>query len=67
VWRDRLLAEGEPALAALIAAEPGLDAKRLRALVAQARAEAAADRPPAAARELFRWLRDALAAAGANA
>ncbi len=67
VWRDRLLAEGEPALAALLAAEPALDAKRLRALLAQARAEAAAGRPPAAARELFRWLRDALAAAGANA
>jgi ribosome-associated protein len=67
VWRDRLLAEGEPALAALVAAEPGLDAKRLRALVARAGAEAAAGRPPAAARELFRWLRDALAADGANA
>jgi ribosome-associated protein len=61
-WRDRLLGEGEPALAALAAAAPGLDAGRLRALLAQARAEAAAGRPPAAARELFRYLRGALAA-----
>ncbi len=61
-WRDRLLAEGEPALAALVGAAPELDAGRLRALLGQARAEAAAGRPPAAARELFRYLRGALAA-----
>ncbi len=66
-WRDRLLAEGEPALAALAAATPGLDVGRLRALLAQARAEAAAGRPPAAARALFRCLRDALAAEGESA
>jgi ribosome-associated protein len=66
-WRDRLLAEGEPALAALAAAAPGLDAGRLRALLAQARTEAAAGRPPAAARELFRYLRGALAADGPSA
>ncbi|HUO80622.1 MAG TPA: ribosome biogenesis factor YjgA [Steroidobacteraceae bacterium] len=67
VWRDRLLAEGEAALAALIAAAPQLDAGRLRALVARAGGEAAAGRPPAAARELFRYLRDALAADGPSA
>jgi ribosome-associated protein len=66
-WRDRLLAEGEPALAALIAAAPALDAAELRRLVAAARAEAAARRPPAASRALFRWLREALAAPGASA
>jgi ribosome-associated protein len=61
-WRDRLLAEGEPALAALLATAPELDAGRLRALLGQVRAEARAGCPPAAARELFRYLRDALAA-----
>jgi ribosome-associated protein len=66
-WRDRLLAEGEPALLALAAATPGLDAARLGALLASARAEAAAGRAPAAARELFRWLRSALAAGGPSA
>jgi ribosome-associated protein len=59
-WRDRLVAEGEPAVVALLEASPGLDAARLRARVADARAEQAAGRAPAAARELFRWLRDSL-------
>ena len=61
-WRDRLLSEGEPAVSALLAAEPGLDALELRRLLATASAEAAAGRPPAAARTLFRWLRESLAA-----
>ncbi len=62
-WRDRLIVEGEPAVNALLAAEPSLDAARLRALVADARAERTQGRAPAFARELFRWLRDALAGA----
>jgi ribosome-associated protein len=61
-WRERLLAEGEPAIAALSAAEPRVDAAELRALLAQARAETTAGRPPAAARVLFRRLREWLAA-----
>jgi ribosome-associated protein len=59
--RDRLLAEGERALMPLLAAHPELDAKELRALIATAHAEAAAGRPPAASRALFRRLRDSLA------
>jgi ribosome-associated protein len=65
-WRDRLLAEGEPAIVALLATETRLDAARLRRYVDTARHEAALGRPPAAARELFRWLREALAAGGSN-
>jgi ribosome-associated protein len=65
-WRDRLLAEGEPALSALLATEPGLDAGHLRRLVDTARHEASLGRPPAAGRELFRWLREALAPGSAN-
>jgi len=61
VWRDRLLAEGEGALAALLATYPKLDAAELRALIATAHAEASAGRPPAAARALFRRLRESLA------
>lgn len=60
-WRDRLVAEGEPAIEALVASEPRLNAKRLRTLVAEARAQRDAGRPPAAARALFKFLRDALA------
>ncbi len=66
-WRDRLLTEGAPAIAALGALAPGLDAPALGQLVARAQQEAASGRPPAAARELFRRLRDTLAAADPSA
>lgn len=61
VWRDRLLTEGAPALAALIALEPSLDGAELKLLIATAHAEAASGRPPAASRLLFRRLRESLA------
>ncbi|MFO0450929.1 MAG: ribosome biogenesis factor YjgA, partial [Pseudomonadota bacterium] len=61
-WRDRLVNEGAPAIEAPLAAEPSLDAAHLCDLVATARAERAAGRAPSAARELFRWLRETLAA-----
>jgi ribosome-associated protein len=66
-WRDRLLSEGDPAMTALLASHPELDAQRLRTLVMTARHEADVGRPPAAARELFRWLREALAQPGESA
>jgi ribosome-associated protein len=66
-WRDRLIAEGEPAVAALLASEPRLDPTRLRALVADARRERDEGRAPAFSRELFRWLRESFAAASPSA
>ena len=61
-WRERLLAD-EPAawmeLGGLVAAA---DLQQMRSLMRQARAEQAAARPPAAARQLFRRLREALQA-----
>jgi ribosome-associated protein len=62
-WRGRLLAEGEPAIAALLESAPALDAAELKKLLATARADLSAGRGVAASRALFRWLRDALAAA----
>ena len=59
-WRDRLLGDDASAwteLALLIAAE---DLQQLRGLARQARAEQDAARPPAAARQLFRRLREVL-------
>jgi ribosome-associated protein len=59
-WRERLLADEAAAwteLAGLIDPD-GL--QQLRALARQARAEQTASRPPAAARQLFRRLREAL-------
>ncbi len=57
-WRDRLLAEGDDALGEWLAEHPGADRQQLRALVRQARLEAERAKPPRAARELFRLLRD---------
>jgi ribosomal 50S subunit-associated protein YjgA (DUF615 family) len=62
-WRGRLLAEGEPAIAALLESAPALDAAELKKLLAAARADLSAGRGVAGSRALFRWLRDALAAA----
>ena len=57
-WRDRLLAEGEEAVVALGAALPAADLDHVRRLLAEARREADGGRAPAAARALFRYLRD---------
>lgn len=59
-WRDRLLDEGDPAINALLKEHPDSDAARLRRLVTEGRHELTASKPPRAARELFRYLRDAV-------
>ena len=59
-WRDRLLSDEAAAwtdLAGLV--EPTV-LQQIRSLARQARAEKTASRPPAAARQLFRRLREAL-------
>ena len=54
-WRDRLLAsEASTVLDQLLAAHPALDRKSIVRLVDGARAERAAGRAPASARQLFR-------------
>jgi ribosome-associated protein len=67
-WRERLL-EDDTALEELLRERPGTDTQQLRALIRNARAERldaraerAAERPPKAFRELFRFLRDTLSA-----
>lgn len=59
-WRDRLIAEGDDSLAELLAAHPDADRQHLRQLIRQARVDAKAGKPPRAARELFRILRELL-------
>lgn len=61
-WRDRLIAEGDPALDAWMALHPGSDRQHLRTLIRQARSEAERQKPPRSARELFRTLRELSAA-----
>ncbi len=69
MWRDRLLGDGpgetpKDALTAFLDEHPGADRQGLRRLQGSALAERAASppRPPRAARELFRSVRDVLAA-----
>lgn len=55
-WRDRLIAEGDTALAEFLERRPEADRQHLRRLVREAAQEAAAGRPPRHARELFRYI-----------
>lgn len=60
-WRDRLIAEGDSALEELVQHHPQADRQHLRQLARQARTERERNKPPQAARELFRLLREMLA------
>lgn len=53
-WRERLLDEGDAALAELLVKFPAADRQKLRQLVRNAHEEKAKNRPPRAFRELFR-------------
>ncbi len=59
-WRDRLMADGDDALAQLLTEHPEADRQRLRQLARRAVGEHAAGKAPRAARELFQALRDLL-------
>jgi ribosome-associated protein len=62
-WRTRLLADEDAAWTELGGLIPAADLSELRGLARQARAESHGGRPPAAARRLFRRLRELLAPA----
>ncbi len=57
-WRDRLVAEGDTALGALLEEYPQADRQHLRQLIRNAQAEAAKNKPLKSAREIFRYLRE---------
>jgi ribosome-associated protein len=57
-WRDHLISEGDPALSELLLQRPGADTQAIRQCIRKALTEAARDKPPAAARVLFRLLRE---------
>lgn len=59
-WRERLIDEGDDALAKLLDEHPGADRQRLRQLIRNAQKEKQLNKPPKAARELFRYLRELL-------
>ena len=56
-WRDRLLADGDEALAELLDLYPDADRQGLRQLVRNTLEERKRNKPPRAFRELFRQLR----------
>lgn len=61
-WRDRLIAEGDVALAALVAERADADRTSLRQLARQAVVEQKKGKPPHASRALFRALHELLRA-----
>lgn len=58
-WRERLVSEGDRALAELVARHPRADAQRLRQLVRQARREPGSDKARQALRDVLRLVRQA--------
>lgn len=56
-WRDRILAEGNSAIDELLEEYPQADRQMLRQLQRNSQKELQAGKPPAAARQLFKYLR----------
>lgn len=65
-WRERLLAEGDAALAELLAEFPQADRQQLRQLARNAVEERHRNKPPRAYRELFREIRGLLGNEGSD-
>ncbi len=57
-WRDRLINEGNKALSELLETHPESDRQYIRQLTRNAIKEQQQGKPPAAARKLFKYLRD---------
>lgn len=56
-WRERILTQGDDAIQAFIDEYPATERQKLRQLVRKAQKEQAEEKPPAAYRELFKYLR----------
>jgi ribosome-associated protein len=57
-WRERLLQDGDSAVTELLNICPQADSQQIRQLLRSARREQEQSRPPAAARKLFRYLKE---------
>ncbi|OBX37280.1 hypothetical protein A8U91_01638 [Halomonas elongata] len=57
-WRDRLIDEGDDAVADFIEAYPDTDRQALRQLIRNARRERDQGKPPTNARRLFKLIRE---------
>ena len=56
-WRKRLLDEGDKAIGEALQVFPGIETQPLRQFLRDARREAEQQKPPAAARKLFQYLK----------
>lgn len=65
-WRERLIGDGDDALAQFLGEHPGADRQHLRQLARNAHAERLHNKPPHAQRELFRALREVMADSAAT-
>lgn len=57
-WRDRLIGSGDEALDAFVSEYPETDRQHLRSLIRHAQHEAAHNKPPAASRKVFKYIRE---------
>jgi ribosome-associated protein len=57
-WRDRLIEGSDTALESFVVEYPDTDRQHLRGLIRHAQHEAAHNKPPAAARKVFKYIRD---------
>ena len=57
-WRDRLIGEGDSALQSFIELYPEADSQHLRGLIRHAQHELARNKPPTAARKVFKYIRE---------
>ncbi|MDC7860530.1 ribosome biogenesis factor YjgA [Pantoea ananatis] len=56
--RDRLINEGDEAMADVIALYPQADRQQLRSMIRNAQKEKAGNKPPKSARQIFQYLRE---------
>jgi ribosome-associated protein len=56
-WRDRLIAGNDETLEAFVTDYPETDRQQLRSLIRHAQHEAAQNKPPAASRKIFKYIR----------
>lgn len=57
-WRDQLVTEGDTALEEFVTLYPETDRQHVRQLIRHAQHEAARNKPPAAARKIFKYIRE---------
>ncbi len=57
-WRDKLVTEGDDALTELLNQYPTADRQHLRQLIRLAQQEATQEKSPAAARKIFKYIRE---------